>query len=645
MKLTYAELNAKAAAIIEGPRSPFRVIPRSCKILELTATLIFSDDALKPFATPGGVLPEPDLLSETHIARISHWRQICSERHEGCPGDDEPRELPTRVIDINTENIQHVKLVNTIRGSKAVYACLSYTWGDGAQYCTTKHNIKDHLERIYIRDLPRTVADAVRLCRALRIPYLWVDALCIVQDDKADWNREAAAMASIYGSATLTITSPSTTACSESFLVRDVGDHYQVSSDWVHAYSGTRGVVTLALSFRPPSPSRSPLYLTPWMQRGWTLQEWVLSPRLLQCGNTMTMFECLQGRCEEVIPDTPEGSFVALKWYDMVNQPPTLAEQNADTEPMDADEASRQSGSVRADGMSRMLKRCSRWRLDPTPRVSWAAIVEEFCGRGLTHSTDKLPALAGLATQFQAYKCATGPKQQSYDYFAGLWWCSNPMDGTPGDDAELPAGLLWRRSQMKRLASYRPPAVYRAPSWSWAAVDGCIRFLGPGTPKLQILHCVCEYEYPGTLSSVTTGWIDAEGLMRRTWVFESDRDIMLSTVVDGHLENEDDHVWHAFFDADDDYDDYDDRMARLGFEELKQLEIFLLLVATDEDLPGDPDSTHQALILKSVATEHGCQPDCFVRLGIATIHCQSEEGSERLHEMFKDWDTKKVRLL
>lgn len=443
-------------------------------------------------------------------------------------------------------------------------------------------------------------------------------------------------MASIYGSATLTISTPNTTACSESFLVRDVGSRYHVHVDWVHAYSGTRGMVTLAQYFRLPSPDRSPLDRSPWMQRGWTLQEWVLSPRLLQCSSTMTIFECLQGRCYEVIPDTPDDSFVALEWDHIGNQPPKLATGEVKTDSMDANETRGQSGPVEVDGMSMMLKRCSRWRLGHRPRVSWAAIVEEFCERRLTHGTDKLPALAGLATQFQVYKRATGRKQQRYDYFAGLWWCSNPVDGTLGDYAELPAGLIWRRAGNGRLALSRPPAVYRAPSWSWAAVDGLIKFMGPGTPKLQILHCFCDYEYPGTLSSVRTGWIDAEGLMRRVWVFESGRDIILSTGVDGPLENEDDDVWRACL------DDEDDRVSWPRLEELKKLEIFLLLVATGEDLPGKFDSRHQALMLKPVAAEKGCQLDCFVRLGIATINCHSEDG---LYEMFKNWDTKKLRLL
>ncbi|KAK8849144.1 HET-domain-containing protein [Apiospora arundinis] len=306
-------------------------------------------------------------------------------------GDDEPKEIPTRLIDVNSNEPQNVRLVNTHRGSKAVYACLSYCWGQGGQYCTYKHNIKEHMQRICVSDLPAAVADAIRLCRALRIPFLWVDALCIVQDDEVDWNREAAAMASIYGSAALTISTPRVGA------------------------------------FPPP---------------------------------------------------------IALwQYHDDVRVPP--------------------------------------WRR-------------------LTRDTDKLPALAGLAAQFRAYKYATCPRQQQYEYVAGLWWCGS----STSDDTELPQGLLWLGDPLPGKSLSRP-AVYRAPSWSWAAVDGPIQFHGSGVSgvsKMQILDVFCDYECPGSLPSARAGWIDSQGLLRRAWPFEiSYREgLGLTTGVEGHGEVKDD---------------------------------------------------------------------------------------------------------
>lgn len=480
--------------------------------LELTTSLTSQDDPLKRFATPCGILPEDNLLSETHINRISGWLQTCSERHEHCPGNNEAKELPKRVIEINSNEPQSVKLVQTSPGNRAIYACLSYCWGNGGQYCTYTHNIESHLQHISVSDLPAAVADAIRLCRALQIPYLWVDALCIIQDDKVDWSREAAAMARIYGSATLTISTPSTTSSSEGFLVRDVGS--RSSLDWVHPHSGTIGVVTMR-SWHEPRFDQSPLDKreAPWMQRGWTLQEWVLSPRLLHCGSTMTMFECLHGRCYEMFPDTPEGSFVVFgQQYPNGAPPPKLIDHQVEPWPVSSETA------VEANGMVRMFKSLEYWN-DPNARpvISWAAIVEEFCKRQLTCNTDKLPALAGLAAEFRAYKRTWCPTQQQWDYVAGLWWCGNSTVGLTGHDGELPAALLWRGATNLPNPLSTPP-VYRAPSWSWAAVDGPIRFNGGiSIIKLEILDVVCHYECPGSFSSVTTGWIDAQGLLRRVW--------------------------------------------------------------------------------------------------------------------------------
>lgn len=609
------------------PRLGLRRLSPRYNLLELTTCPISQDDPLKRFATQCGILPEENLLSETHISRISHWLQTCSEQHEHCPRNNEAKELPKRVIEINSNEPQSVKLVHTSPGERAIYACLSYCWGHGGQYCTYKHNIKDHLQHISVSDLPATVADAIRLCRALQIPYLWVDALCIIQDDEVDWSREAAAMARIYGSANLTISTPSTTSCSEGFLVRDVGS--RSSLDWIHPHSRTKGVVTMR-SWSEPSFDQSPIdeQETPWMQRGWTLQEWVLSPRLLHCGSTMTMFECLHGRCYEIFPDTPEGPFVVFgRQHYNGAPPPKLIDNQIETGRISSDKA------VEANGMTRMFKSFEYWN-DPNARpvISWVAIVEEFCRRQLTRDTDKLSALAGLAVEFRAYKRIWCPTQQQWDYVAGLWWCGNSMVGLTGHDGELPGALLWRGATHRSNPLSTPP-VYRAPSWSWAAVDGPITFnKGVGGNKLEILDVVCHHEYPGSFSSVTTGWIDAHGLMRRVWPVGrtiEDKPKGLRCQPEGKGKVQDDEMWYADFD-------------NAHIEKLKEFEIFLLLVETCNDLPGMHDSRHTALILRRVECKQGCLLDCFIRMGLALVDYDSMDPNR--NTLLKDWKLQKLRL-
>lgn len=62
--------------------------------------------------------------------------------------------------------------------------------------------------------------DAIKTCRSLSISYLWIDALCITQDDPLDWERESASVGLIYLNAYLTICALSSDSCTGSFLDR-----------------------------------------------------------------------------------------------------------------------------------------------------------------------------------------------------------------------------------------------------------------------------------------------------------------------------------------------------------------------------------------------------------------------------------------
>lgn len=606
-------------------------------------------DTLTPFAQPGGIRPEFDLLSDTHLRRIASWRKACAQDHEGCPGDDEPRELPTRVIAVNSNDPEYVRLVNTHRGRTAVYACLSYSWGTGTQHCTTTRNIKSHLQRISISNLPRTIADAIKLCRALHIPYLWIDALCIIQDDKDDWSREAAAMAGIYGSSVLTISVPNNTDCTEPFLTRSLDKYAKVEVDWIHGYFGTAGTATLVYDW--PQDHGSLLSKSPWMDRGWTFQEWVLSPCVLHCGSTMTVYECLHGTCYESHSDEINQPLESLDLGNAVSldthksQSPRLR-AHANTWPMDADKAREQSSPAEMDDTSKLFERVVRIRKGHTQTQadslgpSWSDVVTEFCGRQLTKDADKLPAVAGLAVRFQNYKKSNLPKGREYDYLAGLWWDGGLSPDQPGEAAELPTGLLWRRAGDEYLSK---PPTYRAPSWSWAALDGPIEFLGifpRGAVKVQIHDAICIYDYPNSLSSVRTGWIDAMGLLRRAWPIKARDSIDLSLVADGEGQDDDysEDKWSVRF---------DEKVSGSRWKEMQRFEIFLFFIATNCP-SGTPRVTHHALVLKRVAAEKACNFDCFSRLGTAQkseTFAQAPQNDQENDDIFRDWDQKKVRLL
>lgn len=64
---------------------------------------------------------------------------------------------------------------------------LSHCWGLAKPLSTTIHNIQVRKKHISMGILPPTFRDAVVLTGALNIRYLWIDCLCIIQDDIGDW--------------------------------------------------------------------------------------------------------------------------------------------------------------------------------------------------------------------------------------------------------------------------------------------------------------------------------------------------------------------------------------------------------------------------------------------------------------------------
>ncbi|PQE20746.1 heterokaryon incompatibility protein [Rutstroemia sp. NJR-2017a BBW] len=113
-----------------------------------------------------------------------------------------------------------VNFTNSPAQPAAPYACLSYCWGTDLDnnVKTLKANLKQHLDGILISVLPKTIQDAVLVCQRLGIRYLWVDALCIIQDDEEDWENESIQMCDIYSGSHITIAAHRVESCKQGFL-------------------------------------------------------------------------------------------------------------------------------------------------------------------------------------------------------------------------------------------------------------------------------------------------------------------------------------------------------------------------------------------------------------------------------------------
>ncbi|KAF4978433.1 hypothetical protein FDECE_18219, partial [Fusarium decemcellulare] len=144
-------------------------------------------------------------LSEDRIATIRQWLQECESNHEAC--NPSPTHYLKSLIDVGPHGPLRLVSRDEIQEDKNPirYATLSHSWGEFVPMQTTLKTKSLFEERISEESLPRTFRDAVNIARSLGISYLWIDSLCIIQDDPQDWKREALQMEDIYLGSTINI--------------------------------------------------------------------------------------------------------------------------------------------------------------------------------------------------------------------------------------------------------------------------------------------------------------------------------------------------------------------------------------------------------------------------------------------------------
>jgi heterokaryon incompatibility protein (HET) len=140
-------------------------------------------------------------------ARLSKWLRKCNCLVDmGGP-------LPSRLVDVNEvlkDGLQGVRLIETTDDQRGIYTCLSHCWGTTKiQCCTTKKSIQTAKDFLPFNSLPKNFQDAINITRKIRIPFIWIDSICIIQDDLRDWEIQSKGMADIYRWGYLTIAATS----------------------------------------------------------------------------------------------------------------------------------------------------------------------------------------------------------------------------------------------------------------------------------------------------------------------------------------------------------------------------------------------------------------------------------------------------
>jgi hypothetical protein len=223
-----------------------------------------------------------DTSSEESLSRAEEWISHCSLSHTSCQRLP-PTPLPKRVVAVRS-----ILLVET-RNQSGRYICLSHCWGVSRPRClTTRSTIKDNLGEIAWESLPDTFRDAIQVTKKLDVQFLWIDSICIIQDDNHDREEESSKMASIYQNSYLTLCATSAPSDDAGLWPRAPVDavkmiSIQKSSNNYKVYM-REGEDAQAVHLRCSHliPVREKIkVLCPLMNRAWVFQEQILSPRLL----------------------------------------------------------------------------------------------------------------------------------------------------------------------------------------------------------------------------------------------------------------------------------------------------------------------------------------------------------------------------
>lgn len=380
---------------------------------------------------PGyGVEVDPDWIDDGTILR---WYNNCVNNHGGCQKPPYLEQLPAP---------EPMYFIDTVRNCLAPapqdhsYLTLSYVWGQAGVLKVVKSNL-DQLQRPGALDgpekqvcLPKTVRHAMHLARLLGERYLWVDSLCIVQDDEESQNGHLNRMASIYAYANAVI----------------------VPIDGKHAESGIRGLsnapsaerrrlVQEVIPFGDRSilrrtnfstegrPSKSSGMDKVYFDRGWTFQEFLFARRRICFENDSVWFQCCH---DKVFEDHshPERSHDARDWLLDVGYPSLTV---------------------------------------------WSRLAADFNRRDLKYPQDCLSAIAGMLPLYNKV-------------FTGGFLCGLPEMFF--DIALLwhPAGDLTRRMPIETGKHYKF-ANELLPSWSWVGWQGEIDFHGWYTGNDFVASC------------------------------------------------------------------------------------------------------------------------------------------------------------
>ena len=391
-----------------------------------------------------------DPLSPDTTSSVSQWLGECEtnsdSKHLVCSMSEQPF-IPSRLVEVDVlESQVRLRLVrkdDVLHHDPSRYVALSYCWGGPQEKQLTTANLAAYQIEMPWYELPKTLQDAAVATHSLGFRYVWIDSMCILQDDAHDKSIEISQMTQVYTHASLTIMAERGSTAAAGFLH---GRSFPSGTSLLRfqAEDGTCGVVTLIQDSATRSEDNKSL-----STRGWTMQEYLLSCRSLAFGTWHTKWSCRSDRTLHVDGFEPLSESDLLDPFGFGNHL-----TNDRWEVID---------NVRL-GDALMFISVNPGREHDIPSIwqiynLWDGLVQEYSRRSLSDNKDRVLAISGLAERFSTFLSARG------GYVAGNW------------EEQFPQALLWwvAHTHWRHSGSREErPTDYQGPSWSWVSINEAV---------------------------------------------------------------------------------------------------------------------------------------------------------------------------
>jgi Heterokaryon incompatibility protein (HET) len=436
------------------------------------------------------------------------WINQCRNNHPKCARNLQ-QWYPTRLLQID-RGVRKVKLIiSKIQVPNSAYVTLSHRWPKVMPVKLLSSNTAQFQSGIEISELPKIFQDAISITYHLGFHYLWIDSLCIQQDeDFLDWEMESQRMDKVYSNAFLNLSATMASTGSEMLLQCRQQDPTAPSKVKLLKAESENYYITNARVWKDEIDH------APLNHRAWVFQERFLANRILHFGSSQLAWECCEQQALELFPEglhqytahfsnskprineTLVVSAQALKQI-QPREPPPMPEEG---------DVPRMENKEEANKDKLVFKFIDEYH----------QLVQTYTTCHLTWNKDKLIAFSGIPKKISEI---TGIFD---DYVAGMWHLL------------LPFNLNWKSEEDSDdedcRTTVKDPSSFSAPSWSWASSTRPVVFPSQSQDTGQIF--IADWSFSeqvmlrtfryvdssvihlkGALLSLQIEWSDEEGLI------------------------------------------------------------------------------------------------------------------------------------